>query len=246
MKKKSVFLRPAIAMIELIFAIVVMGIVMLSVPQLLSTASKSGYVAIQQEAINEASTQVNIIMGYDWDENNTQNGNKPILATTNGNIGLQATGDLHFKGRAGTPSQSHRNLFLGGMTSLSASTISQDPNDMGDIDDIDDFSGITRTLFLEENNAGTSDYIEKKTIALGSTVSYVSDTMSNGTYSDPGADNNLTFDLNTTAFPIGQTTNIKHIQVTLTSNAGVDELSKNITLHAFSCNIGTYKLKEKQ
>jgi hypothetical protein len=64
-------LRPAIAMVELIFAIVIMGIVLMSAPMLISTASKSGYVAIQQEAINEAASQVNMIMGYHWDENNT-------------------------------------------------------------------------------------------------------------------------------------------------------------------------------
>ncbi len=44
--------RPAIAMIELIFAIVIIGIVLMSVPQLISTAAKSGYVTIQQEAIS--------------------------------------------------------------------------------------------------------------------------------------------------------------------------------------------------
>ena len=244
MKQKSVFLRPAIAMIELIFAIVVMGIVMLSVPQLLNTASNSGYVAIQQEAINEASTQVNIIMGYDWDENNTKNASEGILLTTNGDTELNATQGPPFLRRAGTPAVSYRTFTITAGHTFNASTIGQDANDSGDMDDIDDFSGITRTLFFEENS-GNSDYIEKKTIALGSTISYISDTEKDGTYTDPGTDNNLIFDLNTTAFPPGQTTNIKHIQVTLTSISGVDELDKTIILHAFSCNIGNYKLEEK-
>ena len=67
MYKKT--LRPAIAMIELIFALVIMAIVLMSAPMLISTATKSGYVAIQQEAINAAASQVNMIMGYHWDEN---------------------------------------------------------------------------------------------------------------------------------------------------------------------------------
>jgi len=43
--------RKAIAMIELIFAIVVMGIVMLSAPMLVNKATQSSYVALQQESI---------------------------------------------------------------------------------------------------------------------------------------------------------------------------------------------------
>ena len=65
---KTKIMRPAVAMIELIFAIVIMAIVLLSAPMLISTASKSGFIAIQQEAINEAASQVNIIMGHHWDE----------------------------------------------------------------------------------------------------------------------------------------------------------------------------------
>ena len=63
-------MRKAIAMIELIFAIVIMGIILMSAPMLISNASQSGYVAMQQEGINEAATQVNMIMGHYWDENN--------------------------------------------------------------------------------------------------------------------------------------------------------------------------------
>ena len=237
-------LRPAIAMIELIFAIVVMGIVMLSVPQLLSTASQSGYVAIQQEAINEASTKVNIIMGYDWDENNTQDGNRTVLFTTDGDAELNATQGPPYTRRAGTPKSSYRTFTGHGGLTLKASAIGKDLDDMNQTDDMDDFNGIGGTLLFEEN-AGASDYIERATVILNSTVSYISDAENDsGTYTNPG-DNNLRFDLNTTAFPAGQTTNIKHIQVRLTSDSGVSELNKTIILHAFSCNIGTYKLEER-
>ena len=68
MSKLKLF-RPAIAMIELIFAIVIMGIILMSAPMLISTAAKSGYVAIQQEAINEAASRVNMIMTFHWDAN---------------------------------------------------------------------------------------------------------------------------------------------------------------------------------
>jgi len=230
-------LRPAIAMIELIFAIVVMGIVMLSVPQLLNTASQSGYVAIQQEAINEASTQVNIIMGHYWDENNITGHDITVLNTTNGDVNLRAaagTGPA-FR-RAGTPDKSHRQF---GKTQYAASPIG---SEAGDRDDIDDFNGLNRTLHLEQTSV-TSDYIEPTTVNLASTVSYIADALAADTYVDPGVDNNLIFNLNVGA-SVG-TTNIKHIQVRLTSNSGASELNKTIILHAFSCNIGSYQLEEK-
>jgi len=63
--------RKGIAMIELIFAIVVIGIVLMSVPNLVWTAGKSGYVGIQQEAINEAASHLNMIWSYPWDERDT-------------------------------------------------------------------------------------------------------------------------------------------------------------------------------
>jgi len=237
-------LRPAIAMIELIFAIVVMGIVMLSVPQLLSTASQSGYVAIQQEAINEASTKVNIIMGYDWDESNTQDGHKLVLFTINGDAELNATLGPPFTRRAGTPVSSYRTFTGKGGLTLKASAIGPDSDDMNQTDDMDDFNGAGGTLFNEENAVG-SDYIEKDTINILSNVSYISDAEDNGTYANPGSNKSLSFDLNTTAFLPGQTTNIKHIQVKLTSNSTATELTKTIILHAFSCNIGSYQLEEK-
>jgi len=246
MRQKTTAMRPAIAMIELIFAIVVMGIVMLSVPQLLSTASQSGIVAIQQEAINEASTQANIIMGHYWDENNITGHDTPVLYTTHGDGDLNNTsGDTVSPHRIGTPSNSAR-LFIGASGKSYNATLPLG-SEGGDRDDIDDFNGTS--YHLKNFETSTHDYIEKTTINIGSQVSYISDTVADGTYKDPGnpgADNDLTFDLNTSAMPAGQSTNIKHITVTLTSSSTAQELNqKQIVLHAFSCNIGSYKLEER-
>ena len=240
--------RPAIAMIELIFAIVVMGIVMMSAPQLLSTASKSGYVAIQQEGINEAATQVNMILDYAWDENDTNASLGTVLFVTNGDAELNAT--LNPNGslarRAGTPPESER-IFKGtGNLAFNASIISnsdngddpgEDVNNSIDRDDIDDFNGTSVNLVLDDAT-GASDYIEKGAqINIARTVSYMDD---NASYNSPAGG---TLNFNPFNNKAG-TTNIKHIQVTLTSTSRVAELAKTITLHAFSCNIGTYELKE--
>jgi len=240
MKQPLLFLRPAVAMIELIFAIVVMGIVMLSVPQLLSTASNSGYVAIQQEGINEASTQMSIMMDYPWDENDTNGSHTTVLNVTNGDNELDGTVTPQ-KRRAGTPILSHRLYKSFDGSEFSASVIGLDGNEtIDDIDDIDDFNNTSVNLQL--NGATTTkDYIEKGTkINIARTVTYMDD---NATNYSTGGGGTLNFNPKfTTATP---STNIKRLQVTLTSTSAANELSKTITLHAFSCNIGTYKLKEK-
>ena len=234
-------MRPAIAMIELIFAIVVMGIVMMSAPMLLNTASKSGYAAIQQEGINEAATQVNIILGYQWDENNTQDEYDPVVLATSSAIGALEESAATPNLRAGTPKESFRKYISSTGKKATATAINWEENPAAK-DDIDDFNGTSSDLKLEESGA-TSDYIEKTTINISRIVSYMSDDENGtGTYTNGGG-GTLTF--NPTFTDSSTSTNIKRIQVTLTSSSTADELEKTITLHAFSCNIGSYKLEER-
>lgn len=242
MKEKLHTLRPAVAMIELIFALVVMGIVMMSAPQLISTAGKSGYVAIQQEGINEAATQMSIMMDYAWDENDTNGSHTTVLNVSNGDSELNGTtfsaGGLK-KRRAGTPELSYRLYKSYDGKEFNASAIGLDAGEgVGSEDDIDDFNGTSVNL---SGAATTKDYIEKGgSIKIARTVNYMDD---NATNYNTGGGGTLTYTPSfTNASP---TTNIKRLQVTLTSASNVAELRKTITLHAFSCNIGTYKLKEK-
>jgi len=232
--------RPAIAMIELIFAIVVMGIVMLSAPMLLTTTSQSGYTAIQQEGINEASTQMIIMMDYPWDENDTNSSYPPVLNVSNGDSEL--AGILPSpKRRVGTPSFSNRIFISFDGSEFNASTIGLDTGEtITTLDDIDDFNGTS--INLKEEEASVKDYIEKQNqITISRTVTYMSDTATN--YANAGGTGTLTF---TPTFTTStSTTNIKRLQTTLTSTSGVSELSKTITLHAFACNIGTQKLEER-
>ncbi len=238
MYKKT--LRPAIAMIELIFAIVIMGIVLMSAPMLISTATKSGYVTIQQEAINEAASQINMIIGYHWDENDTDEMYlDPILV-----VSATGSSDLNILGttgrRRGTPKESYRTFIRSdGTDDLSASTSPGSETGETAEDDIDDFIGNT-ILTLEDIKAGN---IETDTINISTAISYSTDTV--GGYNQ----SNITYNPFTSSG--GATTNIKSITVTLTSipSATVttvpDELDKEIVLRAFSCNIGGYKLEEK-
>ena len=238
-------MRQAIAMIELIFAIVIMGIVLMSAPMLISTASKSGYVAIQQEAINEASSQVNMILGHYWDESDTnQSEYSTILQTTAGDTNLRENNSTTMLTgrRFGTPNESYRSFLTSGGLRPDASTIGDDADDIVE-DDMDDFDGTTGLKQIQVSPDVHN--VETTTIDIARNVLYMSDTPGSGNYIDPG-DNKLVFDANFSSTPAGtDTTNIKRIKVTLTSSSGVDELEKTIILHAFSCNIGSYKLEER-
>ncbi len=234
-------MRPAIAMLELIFAIVIMGIILMSAPQLISTASQSGFVAIQQEGINEAASQVNMIMGYHWDENDADERYiDPILTVTNtsGNADLSEEGNT--SRRLGTPQESYRSFVRSDGVNLSASTALGSETGETEEDDMDDFDDTNTSLvFVPETTyeANQADYIETTTIKIARDIVYSSD---NANYNQ----STITFDPSFT--DAGATTNIKSITVTLTSDSGVDELAKKITLHAFSCNIGGYKLEERK
>lgn len=233
---KTEIMRPAIAMLELIFAIVIMGIILMSAPMLISTASKSGYVAIQQEAINEAASQVNLIMGYQWDENDVNDEYiDPILNVSNGHGDLDEA--VPTGRRLGTPEESYRAFVRSdGVDDLAASTtLGTDTGDTEN-DDIDDFEGDSSLVLIQTS---TVDYIEDETtININTDISYNVDSVTGG-YNQ----SNITFNPLTDS---GGTTNIKSITVELTNiGSSPEELDKKIILRGFSCNIGGYKLEEK-
>lgn len=238
MNKKP--LRPAIAMIELIFAIVIMGIILMSAPMLISTAAKSGYVAIQQEAINEAASRVNMIMGYHWDENSAdETVLDPILQTESPVTDLAESTYIDGNGtgrRIGTPLESYRSFVRPDGFRPTATAAGALGND-GIENDMDDFIG---TIGLNLAGAGTgTNYIEKN-VTIATAIAYIDDATD---YNPAGHTTN--FDANFTQ-QLATTTNIKRISTTLTSDAATpDELEKKIILHAFSCNIGGYKLEER-
>lgn len=221
--------RPAVAMIELIFAIVVMGIVMMSAPMLISTAAQSVSVALQQEGINEGSSRVSMIMTYAWDEQGTNDSCTPsVLLTTAGDLELGNTGDHR---RIGVPVDSNSRTFLCGTTELNASTALG--SEAGDRDDLDDFGNTS--LALDTTGTGGKNYIETTTVSLATTISYISDAANY---------NSATITYTPGGTP-GGTTSIKNIAVTVTSTSGTSELAKTIIFRAFSCNIGGYEFESR-
>jgi len=246
---RKIDMRAGIAMIELIFAIVVMGIVLMSAPMLISTATKSGYVALQQEAIAAASSEIGMILTLHWDGQAVgQDMDAPILSTagdTDLNETLDGAGNPTIGTRAGTPASSQRSFLtaLGGRRSATATTdFGTTPGD--DMDDIDDFSGGSSTLTaVSSASMGEGDYIDQD-INILTTVSYINDTPTGGSYAGSSSTITLNNPFNRGA-GAGATSNIKLVNIRLTTDNTSPELNKTIILNAFTCNIGTYELKER-
>lgn len=227
-------LRPAVAMIELIFALVIMGIVLMSAPQLISTAAQSSYVAIQQESISEAAAQNNMILGYHWDE---QDANEsfldPILTVTDGDDELDPVASTGR--RKGTPLLSRRTFVRkDGKYNLPASAkLGPEAGETFE-DDIDDFNGTSTHLTLSgTDKAGLA---ETTTVAINNTVIYLGD--------------KTDYAANTVSYsPMpatpGKTTNIKAVGVSVSSTSSAEELQKLVVLWSMSCNIGGYELEKR-
>jgi len=229
--------RPAIAMIELIFAIVIMGIVMMSAPQLISTAAKSTTVGLQQEGINEAASRVAMILTYPWDENDTSDSCiPPVLVVTGGDSALDENGTSGR--RTGVDKNSSSHTFLCDNKRFNASPIAADGSD-----DVDDFAG-TINLTTGSGGSGGTDYNEKDTVQIATAINYVEDNTSS--HYDPPTSNRTLNYVPGAAVSGTTTTNIKHITVTLTSSSSASELNKTIILKAFSCNIGGFEYERSR
>lgn len=251
---KKNMMRKAIAMIELIFAIVIMGIVMMSAPLLINTATQSGYVAMQQESIAIASSKMGMIMTHEWDEQGTDtNLTTPILLTDSDGVqglGPVSIGAYNTGKRAGSVNIETQRSFLttvgpGFSATLPANFTTE--NDFNDIDDYDDVQSQVRIYAGETTNTQTGFVgdVADAGVRLLSTVEYMDETLDAGSYQGaPGIDTVVYAPFNK-AMPPANSTNIKYINVTLTTITPDVEMNKTIRLNAFSCNIGSYALEER-
>lgn len=212
-------MRSAMSMLELVFAIVIMGIAVMSLPLILTQVQTNNAFALQQEAILAAKTKIGDILTHEWDDNSYDaNASRSfVLTAANGNAALNcnAATNRHI---------GHVNADYRRKCSATGATATAIGTDGGDLDDIDDFSGQATTIATTLETAGTLDYVFTA-LTLTPTITYASDaaTYRNSTLTD------FTFNpANAPATP----TNIKTIAVTVTGG------NQNITLRAFSCNIG--------
>jgi len=215
-------MRSAMSMIELVFAIVIMGIAVMSLPLILTQVQNNNAFAMQQEAILAAKAKIGDILTYEWDERSFSSTAQRsyVLDATNGDPELGRVGTTNM--RLGHVLAESRRKFFDVNTTASAIATEG-------LNDVDDFNGLPPTTLVVTagEDAGTLDYIFD--LNLTTTVNYAED---NATYSNATL-NDFTFNPNNApATP----TNIKVISVTV---SGGDQ---NITLRAFTCNIGESSL----
>ncbi len=271
-------MKKAIALIELIFAIVVIAITLLSVPNLISQTTKASNKAITQEAISNAAAYSSLIMSSFWDEQSVEpiRGNPILVVDKNttgltekevnstipngagGGIGGGMPGGIPGGNGGGGVTIPNLPSSMVGVGTRVGSAISSPrryavdslgnrfqatPTDNLGLDatdsepnDVDDFNNKESNLTLEApTSAKSGDYKDIK-IKIETQIAYIDDAP------NPSFDNRvISFD-NPFNNELNISTNIKKIPLTLTSD---NDPNKKVVLKAFSCNIGSGKLKEK-
>jgi hypothetical protein len=239
-------------MIELIFAIVIMGIVLMSAPQLISQANKGGYLSMQQEGIAAAASHLSFILTQHWDEANVAQVPGATILGTDTSEGIKlARFDSATPYRSGTPTVgTHRTLTDNAGEEANATIALGRDGTEASPNDIDDYDQTDATLSsVSGADNGANDYIDKQ-MTMATTVQYVDDTPTNIPHQFNHNEAILTYNIPNTQnlqAPVApaKNSNIKWVSVVLNegSQAANTEITKTITLHAFSCNIGGYRFK---
>ncbi len=218
-------MRKAASMLELIIAIVVMGIAVMTLPILLLKTQSNNEYALQQEVILAARTKMGDTLTYRWDQNSLINDKIFVLMTDgDSDLNISATGSIR---RIGHVKGDKRRRFSPDLNS--STPVANLGPDGGDLNDIDDFNGKTDTL--EIGPQVTSLDYHFTDFNLTTTVVYVSD---NANYSAQNL--NFTFDTNAST----TTTSIKMLTLKV---KGLNNTP--FTIRSYTCNIGESELLRK-
>ena len=201
--------RFAFTLIELIFAIVIIAITVMSLPMMSQITSKGIESNIVQEAIFAGAAELNQVVSYRWDENSTDGTTFLTRVINSAANDCNSTTNL----RVGHINQPKHRVCLNNLTirPTAAANFGLDAGELvvADYDDIDDKHGISTSIFIGGAPATASGYKSdyKKSISV--------------TYArfDPAIDNG---------------TNIKKIEATITDANG----NRIVLLRTYSANIG--------
>ena len=225
-------LRKASSMLELVIAIVVMGIAMMTLPMMLTRVQSNNEFAMQQEAVLMARTELGDILTYPWDGNSTDSSlNVGVLDTTSGDSDFnRSTDSIRRKGHV---KADKRRKFFATPTYATLKSNFGTTGTPGDIDDFDTSTDINLTTTHDANETNATLGYKVSDSNMSVSVKYLSDITTYDT-----TNGIVTFDINTSATPPTGTTNLKLIEVSLTNSL----LDGSITLRAFSANIGANQL----
>ena len=231
--------RKAFSFIELVVAIVVMGIVFLTVPLILSETQRSSALAIQQEAVMAGMTQLVNTMSYRWDERQTDDtlngGYAKVLDTKNGASAFQCINMNGSRWRRGHFRETdRRRCYNSERNATDATALGPDG---GDLDDIDDIIMTNEELLVSASSAQelNASFEYKKNYEINLSIYYIDD--------NTGFDYNqttVTGSIPTTTSAGLISTNIKMLSATIVSTEG-----EKVVLRSFLTNIGEYKIYHK-
>jgi len=218
-------MRKAASMLELVIAIVVMGIAVMTLPILLLKTQNNNEYTLQQEIILAARTKMGDTLTYRWDEHSLINDKIFVLMTDgDSDLNISSPGSIR---RIGHVLASKRRKFSNDLNS--STPVANLGPDGGDLDDIDDFDGKTDTL--EIGSQVTSLDYHYTDFNLTTAVVYISD---DANYSNQNL--NFTFDTNASA----STSSIKMLTLKVKGPNNIP-----FTIRSYSCNIGENELLRK-
>ncbi|WP_458699551.1 type II secretion system protein [Sulfurospirillum sp. 1307] len=205
------------SLIELVIAIVVMGIAVTVLPIILTTVLQNNlHVKVVEDEIASGITRFKTITTGWWDENTKIS--KKILHVQ--------SGDSELDSRPGLIEADGRRKF----GDLNASSIGMDSNETAySIDDIDDLDGNVSSYATASGN-----YPLNVTSTIS--VNYLNDT---NNYANP-----ITFDINVSNISVNST-NIKLITNQINIQNVDEDLNQTLIFRAIRANIGTSTWKER-
>jgi len=227
--------RAAFSLIELVFAIVIISISVMTVPLMLQQSAKSDNFAMMQESILAARTKMGNILSYPWDDASIEENTTIIrvLDVVNGDSELARNGNsLRRKGHI--QESKRRRLHDGNASVLTYPLGTVDTN----ITDWNDFDDKNATVIASGTDTATDnfDYLDKN-LSLGTKVYYI--------------DDKIDYNQTTIAFDFNVSTKASITNVNNSTNIKMIELEVGSLMYTpfifrtFSCNIGQTLYLEK-
>lgn len=224
-------MRQGSSMLELVIAIVVMGIAVMSLPLILLQTKSNNEFALQQETILAARTKLGDILTYAWDEEATNQLEGAFVLDTN-DTGSETELNKHTNSRRiGHLLADKRRKGFDTFTQATAhNALGSDTGEVTLVayDDIDDFHNSVQSLYNTGEAALNGLDYKFTDINLTTRVIYVDDS---ATYS-----NQIINDFIFTTANANRRSNLKMIQIDVVG------AQTNFSLRAYSANIGESEL----
>jgi prepilin-type N-terminal cleavage/methylation domain-containing protein len=233
-------MKKAFSLIELVLAIVIIAISVMTIPLMLAQSSNNNSFALMQESILAARTKMGNILTYEWDANSTiavgTDTYIRVLDVRNGDNELDRNDTLvtilDENRRTGHVAADKRRRFHDQNLTTPAGMIFPSQNvDNANPTNINDFHQQASEL---SNGRGDFDYVMD--FNMTTTISYVSD---EADYSAQSVDFN--FSTSGVAITDINSTNIKMIDIFVQMQGN----SSPFRLRSYSCNIGQAELLER-